>query len=165
MMAAQSLSAVLGSGQAFEAPSKSIQLPNHALIVGGTQRYFFSACTFSAVLRCSLFYYSGKTYALLQILRHHKKIFNPPLSQLIYLYQAKQPCYEEIERQLTADGVECLFLRDSDIDIDSITNNEQNKRQILLIIDDAQEATSNSKNIADIATRGRHRSISLFLIW
>ena len=92
-------------------------------------------------------------------------MFNPPLARLIYLYQAKQPCYEAIESQLTADGVECVFIRDSDIDIDTITNDEQNKRQILLIIDDAQEDTSNSKNIADIATRGRHRSISLFLIW
>ena len=92
-------------------------------------------------------------------------MFSPALGKVIICFQAFQPLYEQIQTDLEEDGVECILLRQGEISIDEITPDENNKKQILVLIDDAQEITANSSNIADIATRGRHRGISLFLIW
>ena len=60
-------------------------------------------------------------------------------------------------------GVELLLFKGcSDINLDSF---EKLAGQTILLIDDFSEETSSSKAIARIATNGRHKNLSLWLVW
>ena len=119
-----------------------IQLPSHALFVGATQ--------------------SGKTRLCLQLLTH-PHLFNPTPQRILFHYDQFQDSYLEAKASLASQGVELLLYKGcSDINLDSI---EKLSRQTILLIDDFSEETSSSQNIARIATNGRHKNISLWLIW
>lgn len=119
-----------------------IQLPNHALFVGGTQ--------------------SGKTRLCLRLLRD-PQLFHPKPQRILFHYDQFQEQYVETKLELAKAGVELLLIKGcSDVNLDSI---DKLPGQSILLIDDFSEETSSSSEIARIATNGRHKNISLWLIW
>lgn len=119
-----------------------IQLPNHALFVGATQ--------------------SGKTRLCLHLLTN-THLFCPKPSRILFHYDQYQDSYLEAKTTLAAEGVELLLFKGcSGIDLDSI---DQTSGQTILLIDDFSEETSASRDIARIATNGRHKNVSLWLVW
>lgn len=119
-----------------------IQLPNHALFVGGTQ--------------------SGKTRLCLRLLSD-PLLFYPKPQRIIFHYDQFQEIYVEAKSRLAAMNVELLLFKGcSDITLDSL---DKLPGQTILLIDDFSEETSSSAEIARIATNGRHKNISLWLVW
>lgn len=119
-----------------------IQLPNHALFVGGTQ--------------------SGKTRLCLRLLTD-PQLFYPIPQRIIFHYDQFQDLYLEAKGNLAKVGIELLLFKGcSDINLDTL---EKLPGQTVLLIDDFSEETSSSAAIARIATNGRHKNISLWLVW
>lgn len=119
-----------------------ITLPNHALFVGGTQ--------------------SGKTRLCLKLLSE-PHLFHPRPQRIVFHYDQFQESYVETKAQLAKQGVELLLYKGcSDVNLDSF---EKLSGQTILLIDDFSEETSSSKAIARIATNGRHKNLSLWLVW
>lgn len=119
-----------------------IQLPNHALFVGGTQ--------------------SGKTRLCLRLLSD-PSLFHPKPVRIVFHYDQFQEIYVQAKTLLAAKGVELLLFKGcSDINLDSI---DKLPGHTILLIDDFSEHTSSSDAIARIATNGRHKNISLWLVW
>lgn len=119
-----------------------IQLPSHALFIGATQ--------------------SGKTRLCIHLLTH-PQLFHPKPSRILFHYDQFQDSYLEAKASLASHGIELLLYKGcSDINLDSI---EKSSGQTILLIDDFSEETSSSQDIARIATNGRHKNISLWLIW
>ena len=120
----------------------SIRLPSHALFVGATQ--------------------SGKTRLCLHLLTN-PKLFNPKPKRVLFHYDQYQDSYLDAKKLLGKENIELLLFKGcSDIDLDSI---DKLSGQTILLIDDFSEETSSSKAIARIATNGRHKNISLWLVW
>ena len=84
--------------------------------------------------------------------------FQPKLDKIYFFYQHSQPLYDVMQKEFEnlefVQGVNFEF-------IDSLKNNGTN---YLLIFDDSCEEICNSKAFVDIATAGRHRSLSTFYI-
>ena len=84
--------------------------------------------------------------------------FEPKFDKINFFYQHSQPLYDvmqkEIEKLEFVRGVNFEF-------IDSLKNNGT---KYLLIFDDSCEEICNSKAFVDIATTGRHRSLSTIYI-
>lgn len=120
-----------------------IQLPNHALFVGGSQ--------------------SGKTTLVLNLLKRARECLHPVPRTILLCYDQHQVEYETIKRELSQYGVD-VMLREGCENL-SLEGLEKKDHQTLLIIDDASEATASSDAIAKIATNGRHKNISMWLIW
>ena len=119
-----------------------IQLPSHALFVGATQ--------------------SGKTRLCLHLLTN-PQLFYPKPQRILFHYDQFQDTYLEAKALLALQGIELLLYKGcSDINLDSI---EKLSGQTILLIDDFSEETSSSSEIARIATNGRHKNLSLWLIW
>ena len=119
-----------------------ISLPSHALFVGATQ--------------------SGKTTLCLHLLTH-PELFNPKPTRIMFHYDQFQDSYLSAKHSLACQGIELLLYKGcSDISLDSI---EKIPGQTILLIDDFSEETSSSNEIARIATNGRHKNISLWLVW
>ena len=95
-----------------------------------------------------------------QLLYNWLKIgtFQPKFDKIYFFYQHSQPFYDfmqkEIENFVFVRGVNFEF-------IDSLKNNGT---KYLLIFDDSCEEICNSKACVDIATAGRHRSLSRIYI-
>ena len=85
-------------------------------------------------------------------------MFQPKFDKIDFFYQHSQPLYdvmqEEIESLEFVRGVHFEF-------IDSLKNNGT---KYLLVFDDSCEEICNSKAFVDIATAGRHRSLSKIYI-
>lgn len=119
-----------------------ITLPSHALFVGATQ--------------------SGKTRLCLHLLEN-LHLFEPRPIRIIFHYDQFQESYLETKQKLAKEGVQLLLYKGfTDVRLDNI---EKLDGQTILLIDDFSEETSSSKEIAHIATNGRHKNLSLWLVW
>ena len=119
-----------------------IQLPSHALFVGASQ--------------------SGKTRLCLHLLTN-PHLFHPKPQRILFHYDQFQDSYLEAKASLASKGIELLLYKGcTDVNLDSI---EKLSGQTILLIDDFSEETSSSKHVARIATNGRHKNLSLWLIW
>ena len=118
-----------------------LQLPNHSLIIGMSM--------------------SGKTRLVLHLLQNLDH-FHPLPKTILFLYDQYQPEYEKIKHLVEKRGVEMILRQGFKIALEDIENKGH---QTLLIIDDATEETASSQEIAKIATNGRHKNVSLWLIW
>lgn len=119
-----------------------ICLPNHSLFVGATQ--------------------SGKTRLCLHLLTN-PQLFNPKPSRIIFHYDQMQDAYLDAKASLDAVGIALLLHKGcSDIRLESF---EKLSGQTILLIDDFSEETASSQDIARIATNGRHKNLSLWLVW
>ena len=118
-----------------------LQLPNHSLIIGMSR--------------------SGKTRLVLHLIQNLDR-FHPSVKTILFLYDQYQPEYEQVKVALARQGVKMILREGSSITLDEL---ERKETQTLLIIDDATEETASSTEIAKIATNGRHKNVSLWLIW
>lgn len=119
-----------------------LQLPNHALFIGGTQ--------------------SGKTTLCLHLL-NNPCLFHPKPQRILFHYDQFQESYLETKTNLKKMGIELLLYKGcSDITLESL---DKNPGQTILLIDDFSEQTSSSNEIARIATNARHKNVSLWLVW
>ena len=119
-----------------------ISLPSHALFVGATQ--------------------SGKTRLCLHLLTN-PKLFNPTPVRILFYYDQYQDSYLEAKNMLKIHNIELLLFNGcAGIELDKI---DKLTGQTILLIDDFSEETSSSKEIARIATNGRHKNLSLWLVW
>ena len=119
-----------------------LQLPNHALFVGASQ--------------------SGKTTLCLHLLSN-PQLFHPRPCRILFCYDQLQDSYLDFKNRLALMGIEVLLYKGfSDLTLDSI---EKLPGQTILLIDDFSEDTASSSEIARIATNGRHKNLSLWLIW
>jgi hypothetical protein len=120
-----------------------LQLPNHALFVGASM--------------------SGKTQLVLRILASLEACLTPVPRLILFYYDQHQEEYERLKRLLKAQGVEMLLRQGGgDLTLDDL---EKRPEQTLVIVDDASEETASSAAIARITTNGRHKNLSLWLIW
>ena len=78
---------------------------------------------------------------------------------VIIMYQMYQELYAAAKERLEKAGVEVQLKRGHDVQLDDLPADS------LVIIDDAFEETAASKEVARITTAGRHKGISLWLIW
>lgn len=119
-----------------------LRLPSHFLFVGGTQ--------------------SGKTRLCLHLL-NNPHLFVPKPQRIIFHYDQMQNAYLEAKLALEKVGIELLLYKGClDIKLESF---DKLPGQTILLIDDFSEETSSSKEIARIATNGRHKNLSLWLVW
>jgi hypothetical protein len=119
-----------------------LSLPNHALFIGGTQ--------------------SGKTTLCLHLLTH-PELFNPKPARIIFYYDQYQDSYLNAKSSLATQGIELLLYKGlANVNLDNL---DHPSGQTILLIDDFSEETSSSNEIARIATNGRHKNISLWLVW
>ena len=119
-----------------------IRLPAHALFVGASM--------------------SGKTRLVLHLLSK-PELFHPLPKTIIFCYDQYQEAYRDVKTALGRDQqVDFQLIRGHDVTLDTLPHHDH---QTLLIIDDASEETAASPEIARIATNGRHKNISLWLIW
>ena len=120
-----------------------LQLPNHALFVGASM--------------------SGKTQLALRLLLASPDCLQPPPKTILFYYDQWQDEYESVKTTLATRGTTMVIRQGGG----SLTLDELEKQphQTLVVIDDASEETSSSADIAKIATNGRHKNISLWLIW
>ena len=121
-----------------------IPLPSHALFVGSSL--------------------SGKTRLCLHFIRN-PHIFSPPPSRILLYYDQFQDTYLEVKKELETLGIELkLFKGCEGLSIDTVPACEDGG-QTLVIIDDFSELTSSSYDIAKLVCNGRHRGISVYLVW
>ena len=120
---------------------RRIKLPCHALFVGASM--------------------SGKTRLALHLLTH-PKLFNPAPQTILFYYDQYQPQYAEAKNILAKQDINLQLRRGHDVKLDDLPHYQG---QTVVLIDDASEETAASKEIARIATNGRHKNISLWLIW
>lgn len=119
-----------------------IRLPSHALFVGATQ--------------------SGKTRLCLHLLKN-PNLFNPKPTRILFHYDQYQDVYLDTKNMLKKQNIDLLLYKGcAGIDLDEI---DKTPGQTILLIDDFSEETSSSKDIARIATNGRHKNVSLWLVW
>lgn len=118
-----------------------LQLPNHAVFVGMSM--------------------SGKTRLVLRILQETHR-FNPKPLSVIFYYDQFQDVYADIQEELRLNGVDLELRHGCHVDLSQL---EKKDEQTLVIIDDATESTASSADIAKICTNGRHKNVSLWLIW
>jgi hypothetical protein len=120
---------------------RRISLPAHALFVGASM--------------------SGKTRLTTKLLST-PQLFNPPPKTILFYYDQFQPQYLELKKRLAGLGTDMQLHRGHDVNLDDLPHNDH---QTILLIDDASEGSAASKEVARIATNGRHKNISLWLIW
>ena len=115
-----------------------IRLPSHALFIGATQ--------------------SGKTRLCLHLLTR-PELFEPKPTQILFHYDQFQDSYLEAKETLERDhNIQLKLFKGCDgINLDDI---EATEGQTILLIDDFSEETSSSKEIARIATNGRHKNMA-----
>ena len=118
-----------------------LQLPGHSLFVGMSM--------------------SGKTRLVLHLLRNIHT-FTPVPRYVLFLFDQFQEEYEAIKSHLQKQGIEMQLRQGANITLDEI---EKREHHSLIIIDDATEETASSSDIAKITTNGRHKNVSLWLIW
>lgn len=119
-----------------------LQLPNHALFVGPSQ--------------------AGKTRLVLYLLSN-PQLFNPKPKQIFFYFDQWQDCYVKIQQTLSCYGIKFRLIKGcANVKLESF---EKSVEQTIVCIDDFSDETSASQEIAQIATNGRHKNLSLWLIW
>ena len=120
-----------------------IQLPNNALFTGASQ--------------------SGKTTLVLRLLQNSSCVFTPPPKRVLFYYDLYQDVYGEVKEALQKQGIDMLLFKGiSSVNLDNI---DSVHGETILLIDDFSESTSSSSEIARLCTNGRHKNISVWLIW
>ena len=120
-----------------------LQLPNHALFVGASM--------------------SGKTQLVLRLLRAAPTTLHPVPRTVLLFYDQWQDEYQALRQQLHRHGILLkTFQGGGSL---TLTDLDKHDHQTLVVIDDASEETSASMDIAKITTNGRHKNVSLWLIW
>ena len=117
-------------------------LPNHALFIGPTQ--------------------SGKTTLCLHLLTQ-PHLFNPKPARIIFHYDQFQDQYINAKNLLAKEGIEFLLYKG--MPDKKLGDYDVSDGQTILLVDDFSEETSSSGSLAHIATNGRHKNISLWLVW
>lgn len=119
-----------------------LELPNHALFIGASQ--------------------SGKTRLCLHLL-NNPHLFSPKPARILFYYDQFQESYFETKQKLSKLNITLLLYKGlAELDLDML---EKYADQTIILIDDFSEETSSSSKIARIATNGRHKNYSLWLIW
>ena len=118
-----------------------LQLPNHALIVGMSM--------------------SGKTRLIVRLLENIHRI-NPKPQRIVFCYDQYQEMYGQLQTKLECSGVEMILKQGSKVKLDEF---EKLDGQTLLIVDDATEETSSSSDVAKMYTNGRHKNLSVWVVW
>ena len=118
-----------------------LQLPNHALFVGASM--------------------SGKTTLALRLLYNIHRL-HPMPKTIIFYYDQYQDSYLRLQQFLASKDIEMELRQGCKLSLDEI---EKRDHQTLIIIDDATEETASSPDIAKITTNGRHKNVSLWLLW
>lgn len=104
---------------------------------------------------------SGKTTLCLNLLTN-PSLFTPPPSRILFFYDQMQEKYLEAKRHLASHGIDLLLYKGfPTLSLESIPDLPG---QTLILVDDFSEAASASKELARIATNGRHRRISLWIV-
>ena len=120
-----------------------LKLPNHALFVGASM--------------------SGKTQLVMRLLKAADQCFSPVPRTVLLFYDQWQPEYQMLKEQLQLRGIQMKTSQGGgSLTLDDL---DHQAHQTLVIIDDASEATASSSSIAKIVTNGRHKNLSLWLIW
>ena len=120
-----------------------LQLPNHALIVGASM--------------------SGKTQLVMRILRAAPACLHPVPTTVLFYYDQWQDEYLRLKEHLKSLSIEMkTFQGGGSL---TLTDLDKSDGQTLVVIDDASEETAASMDIAKITTNGRHKNVSLWLIW
>ena len=104
---------------------------------------------------------SGKTRLVLHLLRNIH-VMNPVPKTILFLYDQYQTEYEEIKQSLKTNGIEMTLREWTSLKLEDL---DKKDHQTLVIIDDASEVTASSFDIAKIVTNGRHKNVSLWLVW
>ncbi len=133
---------ILGNmlGQYFRMSDKTFEfdkrlgLPAHFLIIGASL--------------------SGKTTMVLRMLKDAAKLFTPVPRLVLFYYAQYQEQYGKTQQHLAQMGIRMELHRGSDVDLEDLSNIVPKNEQTLLIIDDATQASSTSKNLADVAMNG-----------
>ena len=120
-----------------------LQLPNHFAIVGASM--------------------SGKTTLAFKLISN-LNCFNPPPKRIIFWYDQYQEIYLTLKRKLAESNVEMLLFKGFNKNF-TLENYEKTDGNTLLLIDDFSEETSRSTEIARFSTNGRHKGLSLMLIF
>lgn len=119
-----------------------ISLPSNILFVGATQ--------------------SGKTTLCLHLITN-THLLHPKPKRIIFHYDQFQKSYLDAKEKLAKEGIELLLYKGvAGLSLESFSSNQD---QTILLIDDFSEETSSSNEIAKIATNGRHKNLSLWLVW
>ena len=118
---------------------RRIKLPCHALFVGASM--------------------SGKSRLAFRLCQPDMFVEKP--KRVIIFYQMLQDLYTKAKHELEKAGVEVQLKRGHEVQLDDLPDDGQT----LVIIDDAFEETAASKEVTRITTAGRHKGISLWLIW
>ena len=122
-----------------------LQLPNHALFVGPSM--------------------SGKTRLALSLLEQAPNCLHPVPDSVHIFYDQWQEQYRTTQTRLEAMGVEVKISPGGG----SLTLSDfppaTPHRHTLVLIDDAGDETAASSEIARIFTNGRHKNLSLWLLW
>lgn len=119
-----------------------LQLPNHFLFVGASQ--------------------SGKTRLALRLLAD-PLLFHPRPAKVIFWFDMFQPIYQQTKTTLQKLGIEMVMHRGFN-ETFKLEDVEHSTEQTILFIDDFSDVAAKSGEIARIATNGRHKNLSLFLI-
>ena len=114
-----------------------IKLPSHVLFVGASM--------------------SGKSRLAFRLCQPDMLVELP--KRVIIMYQMYQELYATTKSKLENAGVDVQLRRGHEVLLDDLPNDS------LVIIDDAFEETAASKEVSRITTAGRHKGISLWLIW
>ena len=104
---------------------------------------------------------SGKTRLVLHLLSSIE-VMDPIPRTILFFYDQYQDLYQEIKKSLALKGIQMILREGSVVKLDEL---EKQTHQTLVIIDDATEETASSMDIAKITTNGRHKNLSLWLIW
>ena len=105
---------------------------------------------------------SGKSRLVLHLIRHAETCLHPLPRTILFLYDQYQEVYGQMKAEMAGRGVEMILREGSAITLAEL---EKKDHQTLVIIDDATEETASSNEIAKITTNGRHKNVSLWLIW
>ena len=127
----------MGDPRATVEFDRRIKLPSHALFVGASM--------------------SGKSRLAFRLCQPDMLVTLP--KRVIIMYQMYQDLYSAAKTSLEKAGVEVQLKRGHELQLDDLPEDS------LVIVDDAFEETASSKEVARITTAGRHKGISLWLIW
>lgn len=129
-----------------------LRLPNHALFVGPSM--------------------SGKTRLALKLLEQAPQSLHPTPTSVHIFYDQWQEQYRQTQERLERLGIRVTIspggasLTLADFEAPTTTTTTTGPaQQTLILIDDAGDETAASPEIARIFTNGRHKSLSLWLLW
>ncbi len=123
--------------------------------------YCYSSAVNSLILTYFYFVGSGKTTIVMEIIKNRKELFEQPPSGVIYCYSQFQELFNDIQQD---SEITFFYGLPSAEDVEGFIQKFKNNF-FLLILDDLMDMVTNSKIVADIASRlGHHSKIGLLYI-